>query len=259
MRVRFQAAGEARDRLPNVGLASDSLERLVPGELEPGDVTGRETLRLHLERYEFAARHLPRGRLLDIACGVGYGTRLLADKSEGGTAVLGIDLSSAALEYAEERYGGEGIEFHAADAMEFRDEHGFDGIVSLETVEHLPDPAGFLGQMAEMLHPGGTLVASVPTTPSVDLNPHHCHDFTETSFRRLLEPLALEEIEAFRQVQPVKVGALLLRREARMSDLRRNLPAWYLRHPGALARRLGSTLAHGFANHYVTLACRRPG
>jgi hypothetical protein len=39
--------------------------------------------------------------------------------------------------------------------------------------------------------------------------------------------------------------------------MRRNLPLWYLRHPGALYRRIGSILTRGFANHYLTLALRR--
>ena len=238
-------------------VASDSLERLVPDELAPGDVTGRETLRLHLERYEFAARHARGGRLLDIACGVGYGTALLAEKSPDAVSALGVDVSPQALTYAREHYASDAVEFRAADAMEFCDEEGFDLIVSLETIEHLPDPRGFLGRVAELLRPGGVLVASVPTTPSVDLNPHHCHDFSEASFRRLIAPLGLQEIEALRQVQPVRLRSLLLRSETRMKDLRRNLPLWYLQHPAALLLRIGSTLRHGFANHYLTLACRR--
>ena len=56
-------------------LDAESLERIVPDELRAGERTGEETLRLSLERYEFAARVLRPGRVLDLACGVGYGTR----------------------------------------------------------------------------------------------------------------------------------------------------------------------------------------
>ena len=38
-------------------LDAASLERLVPDELQPGDVTGEEALRISLERYGFAARY----------------------------------------------------------------------------------------------------------------------------------------------------------------------------------------------------------
>ena len=56
---------------PGVDLDADSLERLVPAELRAGDTTGQETLELHVERYEFAARQLAPGRVLDCACGPG--------------------------------------------------------------------------------------------------------------------------------------------------------------------------------------------
>jgi 2-polyprenyl-3-methyl-5-hydroxy-6-metoxy-1,4-benzoquinol methylase len=242
-----------------VDLAPDSLERLIPDQLEQDDATGRETLRLHLERYEFAAQHARGGRALDMACGVGYGSRLLFDRTADTTTVVGVDISEAALDYARTHYLRDGLEYRCCDAMRFEDSDGFDLIVSLETIEHLPDPAAFARRLPSLLRPGGVLIASVPTTPSVDLNPHHTHDFSEASFRRLLAPLGLVEIDALRQVQPVAITAILMRRETRMADLRRNLALWYLQHPGALARRIGTTLTHGFANHYLTLALRRDG
>jgi len=61
------------------------------------------------------------------------------------------------------------------------------------------------------------------------------------------------------QDQPFGLRAVLTRSELRLESLRRNLPAWYLRHPGALLRRLGSTLRHGFINRYLTVAWRLPG
>jgi SAM-dependent methyltransferase len=238
-------------------IAPDSLERLVPDALAADDVTGRETLRLHLERYAFAARCLAPGRALDIACGVGYGTPLLAEAAGG--AVLGVDRSESAIEYARRRYGRSDVAFRVADAMRFEDSEGFASIVTLETLEHVEDPRGLLERLVAMLRPGGVLVASVPTTPSVDVNPHHRHDFSERSFERLLAAVGLVGFDALRQVQPVPLAALLRRREARMADLRPNLLAYYARHPDALWRRLWSTLRVGFSNRYLTVASRRPG
>jgi SAM-dependent methyltransferase len=236
--------------------AADSLERLTPDLLAETGATGRATLALHLERYAFAAKHLAPGRVLDLACGVGYGTRLLAEQS--GQPVLGVDLSAQAIDYARIRYGGPGIDFRMADATNFRDAQGFASIVSLETVEHLADPDAFLASMAALLRPGGSFIASVPTTPSTDVNPHHVHDFTERSFRAAVAVHGLHEVDCLRQVQRVPLGAVLGRTEARMNDVRPNLPAWYLRHPRALLRRLVATLRHGFANHYLTVAWRKP-
>jgi SAM-dependent methyltransferase len=241
-----------------VGLAADSLERLVPDELAPGDLTGGEALRISIERYEFAARHARAGRLLDVACGVGYGTRLLADRAPGVEA-LGIDLSPEAIEYAQRRYAGPRTRFGVADAMAWSDPDGFDTIVSIETIEHLPSPAGFVARLAAMLRPGGILVASVPTTPSLDANPHHLHDFSERSFRRLFAPHGLAERDALVQDQPFGLAAILSRREPRLRGLRPGLPAWYAAHPASLLRRIGATLRHGFKNRYLTLALQAPG
>jgi SAM-dependent methyltransferase len=241
-----------------MGVDAGSLERLVPDELAPGDVTGGEALRISLERYEFAARYARAGRLLDIACGVGYGTRLLADHGAGRIEALGVDLSPEAIDYARARYGGERTRFLAADAMAFDDPARFDTIVSIETIEHLPHPADFVARLVRLLRPGGRLVASVPTTPSVDANPHHLHDFSARSFRRLLAPHGLAERAALVQEQPWRPAAVLSRSEPRLRSVRSGLPAWYATHPASLLRRITSTLRHGFANRYLTVAWQAP-
>ena len=240
--------------------ATDSLERLVPDTLDPDDATGRASFELHLERYRFAAQRLRPGRVLDIACGVGYGTSRLAEAGGGEVDCLGVDVSEQAVGYARSHYGGPGVAYRVGDAMTFEDAEGFDLIVSLETVEHVPDPTALLGGLARLLRPGGTLVASVPTTPTTDLNPHHLHDFSERSFRDLVAGCApqLAEVAALPQVQPVSVLAVLRRSEARMGDLRRGLVGYYASHPGALLRRLGATLRFGFNNRHLTIAWTSP-
>lgn len=240
--------------------AADSLERLVPDTLDPGDATGQATFELHLERYRFAAEHLRPGRVLDIACGVGYGTALLAQAGGPQVDCLGVDVSEEAIDYARGHYARPGVAYQVGDALQFEDDSGFDLIVSLETVEHLADPGRLLARLAALLRPGGKLVASVPTTPSVDLNPHHLHDFTERSFRALVAERAphLREVAALPQVQAVSVRAVLRRSEARMGDLRSGLVRYYATHPGALLRRLAATLRCGFNNRYVTIVWAAP-
>ncbi len=238
---------------------ASTLERLVPSELDGRDVTGRQTLELHLERYRFAARCARPGRLLDLACGVGYGTRLVADDAAGVESALGVDLSPEAVAYARDHYGREGVEYRACDGLTFRDAAGFDTIVSLETIEHVPEPGRLVAHLASLLRPGGVLVASAPTTPSADVNLHHLHDFTAASFRRLFAGLGLREVASLPQVQPYRLFAALGRTEQRMADLRPDLLRYYLHHPRAALRRAAATLRFGFTNRYLTVAWRSTG
>ena len=235
----------------------DTLERLVPDEVDRDDRAGQESLELHIARYRFAAEHARPGRLLDIACGAGYGSRLLADSCSDLSAVLGVDISPEAVEYATHRYGNERLRFLVAEAMEFSDPKGFDSIVSLETMEHLVDPHAFYARLVGMLRPGGVLVASVPTTPSVDLNPHHRHDFSAGAFRRLGASHDLVEVGSLHQVQRMGLSELYAGHRFRRQNLRRNLLSFYVSNPGALMKRLWTTLRIGFANHYLALAWRR--
>lgn len=235
----------------------NSLERLVPDELAEGDITGNETYKLHVERYEFAARHLQGRRLLDVGCGVGYGTRLLAEHNNTSVEVLGLDISPETISYARQRYGGPHIEFRAGDAMTFEDSEGFDGIVALEIIEHLKKPEEFIKHLVSLLRPKGLLVVSTPTTPSTDFNPYHRQDFTPKSFRKLFADHGLKEIHCLNQVQHVSLGAVLRRKEARMQDLRRGMVRFYLHHPRAFLRRVTATMRYGLTNHYTTIVWQR--
>ncbi len=241
-----------------MSLDVDSLERLIPECVQSGDSTGQETLDLHIARYEFAAQQAKPGRLLDMACGAGYGTKLLCDRLSPNAIITGVDISEDAVKYAQANYGDSRIQFKVSNAMTFSDPEGFDTIVSLETIEHLQDPRGFVAHLVNLLEPGGILIGSVPTTPSVDANPHHLHDFTLKTFQELFHVHQLIEVGRFEQCQPFKPFALLTKREVRAKDIRPNLPKYYLQHPGALVRRIASTLCHGFTNQYITVAWQKP-
>jgi SAM-dependent methyltransferase len=238
-----------------MALDSASIERIIPALLEREDATGKPTLELHLMRYRFAFEHLRPGRVLDIACGVGYGTRLLSSATVIQSAT-GVDISEDAIEYARSHYGHAGIEFVTADALEFTDACGFENIVSLETIEHVPDPVALLAHLTSLLKPGGILIGSVPITPSVDANPHHRTDFTAVSFRKMARALGLDELDSLGQDQDYDPIALLRGREKR-SSVRRNLPGYYLANPDRLWARVYSTLRHGFRNRYLTIAWRK--
>ncbi len=232
---------------------TNSLERIVPDHIQETGTTGHQTLALHLERYQFAATQITGRRILDIACGVGYGTHLLFHASPECQLALGVDTDEEAISYAKSRYQKPGIEFETNNAMTFTSPEPFDSIVTLETIEHLPDPQGFIEHLTTLLRPGGRLVTSVPITPTVDANPFHLHDFTERSFKQLVHQFPLQELEAYRQHQSFNPLTVLTRSESRLADLRPNLLAYYVEHPSAFIQRLWSTLRYGFCLKYLTL------
>jgi len=242
-----------------MGLDADSLERIVPDTLPEGDAAARATLRLHLERYDFAARHARPGRLLDLACGVGYGTAHLAARRPDLEDLVGVDVSAAAVDHARRCYADGRVRFEVADAMVYADDRGFDTVVSLETIEHVPDPHGLLRRLRSLLRPEGVLVASVPATPSTDLNPHHLHDFTAEEFRRMGRETGLRPVDELLQTQQVTIADSLFGQRFRPDNLRPNLLAYYARHPRAFARRLLCTLRFGLSPRYLTVAWLREG
>jgi SAM-dependent methyltransferase len=108
--------------------------------------------------YRFLLRHVPAvcGACLDLGCGTGAFSRLLAERCEW---VLGLDLSPQAIQLARERSGGfHNVDFQVADATawDFPVER-FDCIASIATLHHLPIPET-LQKMASALRDGGTLL-----------------------------------------------------------------------------------------------------
>jgi 2-polyprenyl-3-methyl-5-hydroxy-6-metoxy-1,4-benzoquinol methylase len=237
-------------------VAPFDLERMVP-DLLSSDSTERSMLELHLRRYAFAAQFVRGKRVLDLACGAGYGSVML--KEAGATHVVGVDLSPECMSYARERYARPGIEFLQADGMTFTPAGGCDVVVSLETIEHVPDARGFVTHLASLLEPGGILVGSVPTTLSTDVNPFHLHDFGPGQFRELFRSLGFETLAELPQDQTFSPWALLAfgSRSSRRHQLRQGLMRYYLEHPQLLAKRLLTTLRHGFCNKYLAIAGRK--
>ncbi len=239
------------------GIDQSSLERLVPDESLKDQATGCQTLKLHIERYEFATGKLTDTALiLDLACGVGYGSRLIKDSIAAAT-VIGVDCCAAAIEYARVRYSKPGLIFRVGDAVDFND-GPFDAVVSLETIEHLQCPDVFMERVATvLLRPGGLFIGSVPVTPSMDANPHHLHDFSARSFRKLLASHDFIELDNLEQVQPYSPLAVITKTEERMQAMRSDLWAYYWRNPHKAILRLRSILTDGFKNKYLTIASRR--
>jgi 2-polyprenyl-3-methyl-5-hydroxy-6-metoxy-1,4-benzoquinol methylase len=230
------------------------LERIIPDWLSD-DPHERETFAIHAARYEFASSYVRGKRVLDCACGVGYGSAIL--HAAGATSVTGVDLSAETIAYARERYGSRGIEFLVSDCMKYTPAQQFDVVVSLETIEHVPDAHGFVARLATFVAPGGVLIGSVPTTFSTDFNPYHLHDFSDPEFRALFATNKLQVIDEMTQAQryfPLRMTSL---KSSRRSYQLKPLLRYYATHPKALVRRMVFTVKRGFVNEYLVLVGQR--
>lgn len=238
-----------------------TIERIYPKQLDPSRVDDQNTLRIHLERYQFAAQHAQGASILDMACGCGYGTFLLAQQHPD-KQVTGVDLDPAAIAYAQQHYQRDNLQFICANAEQFSSKQPFDTIVSLETIEHLPCPLTLAANQVKLLSASGRLIASVPITPTLDGNPHHLHDFSHGSFLRLFAKFDLHCTEQFEQIQWWQFKGLFSakpdqQKQHRSQGVGNAVARYYLSHPGYLLKRLYSMLRYGFSNRYLTCVFQR--
>ncbi len=229
-----------------------SLERIYPGTSQLQEGSGDEILRIHMERYQYAAGKLIPGLIADIACGSGYGSFFLANKIKG-LRIQAVDINEPAINYARQHYSHPAISFLLGDAISFRSTEPLQTVISLETIEHLADPATFVAQLSAQLVKGGRFIASAPVTPSVDSNPYHLHDFSVRTFKKLFTSCGLVEIDSMMQVQRYKPFKLLKRKHGRTREIRRGLTGFYFRHPGKFWLRIRSLIKDGFKNKYAVV------
>ena len=121
----------------------------------------REIWYEHWHRYVFAREFAKGKRVLDAACGEGYGSALLAGVAQN---VLGVDIADSAIAHAQSRYAAlPNLRFERGDctALAVPDE-SFDLIASFETLEHVQAQEQLLAGFARALAPGGLLIVSSP-------------------------------------------------------------------------------------------------
>lgn len=159
-------------------------ERVVPDQMAD-DLASQRILEIHLRRYQTAADYVSGKRVLDIACGAGYGSWML--RGAGAIAVVGVDLSPETVQYAQQNYQIPGVEFVCANAEQFESSEHFDVVVSFETLEHLHHPKKFLERIRNLLVPGGNLLLSVPLGETRHFDPYHLHAFSQEDVFALLE------------------------------------------------------------------------
>lgn len=166
-------------------LLPDDGERYLPWMTDPS--IGYE----HLHRYWFA-RGLARGkRVLDLACGEGYGSALLAETA---AAVVGIDLNPVVIRHAAGRYARPNLKFTVGSmtAVPIGGSGGFDLIACFEALEHVAEHDALLDEVKRLLHPAGLFIVSTPnkrvyTDEAGYENPHHVKELYWEELKALIE------------------------------------------------------------------------
>jgi SAM-dependent methyltransferase len=151
----------------------------------------REIAQEHWHRYAFARPLAPGRRVLDAACGEGYGSAMMA---AAGARVLGLDIGAEAVAHARLRYAGvPGLAFEQGDAtaLDHLPDASFDLVLSFETLEHVQAQERMLDGFARLLAPGGLLLVSTPDRHTyTDLtgvqNPHHVRELYRPEFEAML-------------------------------------------------------------------------
>jgi SAM-dependent methyltransferase len=161
-------------------------ERYLPG------VSGQIAYE-HCHRYAFARRFVVGARVLDAACGEGYGSALLADVA---ASVVGIDVEAQVDADASVRYAAKhrNLSFERASVTDLPlDDACIDAIVSFETIEHIgaDDQRLMLAEFARVLVPGGRLILSSPNRPEYSdargyVNPFHVKELDREELSELL-------------------------------------------------------------------------
>jgi len=139
----------------------------------------------HLVRYQLAAQIAAGKNILDIACGSGYGSKILAEA--GALKVTGVDRDAEALEEARKNYSE--VDFKVGDAENISEtDKSFNLITSFETIEHLNNPEKYLAEIARVLAAEGIFLVSTPNREVFgQKNPYHLHEFTRTEFEETLK------------------------------------------------------------------------
>jgi 2-polyprenyl-3-methyl-5-hydroxy-6-metoxy-1,4-benzoquinol methylase len=140
----------------------------------------------HAARYEYAAHYVRDKRVIDAACGTGYGTGRL--RLAGARECLGIDVDAETIARVQVQYRDQGVQYMGGDCESFDfAAHRPDVVVSFETIEHLQKPELFLDGVRRGLAHAGMLIVSCPNDEELgDHNPYHLQSWDADAFRTLL-------------------------------------------------------------------------
>jgi 2-polyprenyl-3-methyl-5-hydroxy-6-metoxy-1,4-benzoquinol methylase len=206
-------------------VAEEILQADQPDGVPPLPLTGERTLpdvpaenywyRRHLAVYEWIAARVGGLRVVDMACGEGYGSDLLA--AAGAASVVGVDANPEAHEHARLRYRRPNLRYERDLVESFAEP--CDAVVFLQTIEHVQDPGGVLEHFKSMVGPDGTAYISTPNVLTLapegaekSDNPWHLKEYRAAEFRALCEAhFGRVELRGLRHARKLRVHGWALR------------------------------------------------
>jgi ubiquinone/menaquinone biosynthesis C-methylase UbiE len=143
----------------------------------------------HLHRYLFTNAFTQNRVILDIACGEGYGSYIMAHNA---SYVIGVDNSEGTISHARAKYTLNNLAFMVGSCLKIPVNDGkIDVVVSFETIEHHNQHEEMLKEIKRVLKPGGLLIISSPdkyehSDKTVYTNPWHVKELYRKEFEDLL-------------------------------------------------------------------------
>jgi len=198
-----------------------------PPGVPPLELTGERTLpdvpaenywyRRHLAVYEWIAARVAGERVLDMACGEGYGSEILAQRAG---SVTGVDANPEAHEHARLRYRAANLRFERGLVETWGEPGVLDAVVFLQTIEHVQDTAAVLGHFRTLLAPGGVAYVSTPNLLTLappgavkSGNPWHIKEYRAEEFRELCQSVFTHvELLGLFHARKLRVHELALQR-----------------------------------------------
>ena len=182
---------------PNLDLPTSHVQQDQPQEVSPLALTGERTLpdvpeenywfRRHLVVYEWIASQLAGRKVVDLACGEGYGSSVLARTAE---SVVGVDANPEAFDHARKKYTAPNLSFERSLIETWQGDA--DCIVFLQTIEHLQDASAMLAHIRTLIDDNGVAYISTPNVLTLappgetkSDNPWHVHEFRPDEFYKL--------------------------------------------------------------------------
>lgn len=175
----------------------------------------------HVAAYRFAIDYVRDADVLDLGCGTGFGSAMLAEHAR---SVVGVDVAPDAVQFSTDRYGDS-----AGDNLTFRqigplpdtrmpfDDASFDVVICFQVIEHIHGVDSFLREIARVIRPGGVLVMATPDRRwrlfdwQKPFNRFHVTEWNPQQMREIMERV-FPQVDLFGMTAPPEMLQIELNR-----------------------------------------------